>query len=171
MKRENVRATAGLVAVCVLFGATVCIYRSMEIKDGDEYVFEYGENPVDLLKEKLKADKVSIEGIEGGSLKPDVGEYDAVVERGKSTHNLKVKIEDTVKPEFIESVDTVVLPVGEGSEADVTSKFRAADASDVLEYYIDGEVKFDEVGEYYVKVACSDMSSNTSETNVAVYVE
>lgn len=106
--------------------------------------------------------------IEVGSFNGDTVDV-AILKDGKE-FNVKVHAIDKTGPRFIDCIDEIELPVGKGSDSCILENFKAEDESGLLEYFILGNVDYNNIGEYYVRVACCDSSSNTTTTNLLVRI-
>lgn len=126
--------------------------------------YEVGEDYLESIKEKSGADSVRV-------VEEDVHGYRKLeLEKGGKPSFIEINVVDTVKPEFVEQSELVELSVG-SSDEDLLAKFKATDSSEMLEYYVDGHVDYNIVGEYKVKIACCDAFANTSTVDVTVVIK
>ena len=126
--------------------------------------YELGENYINEIKEEYDADSVNVlkEGLNG------TRELE-IVKNGKS-YFVNIMVDDTRKPEFVSQCDKVELPLG-STEQDLLSQFKAKDESELLEYYVIGNINYNITGEYKVQIACSDAFANTSTVDVQVVIK
>lgn len=152
----------------------------LELKK-ETFVVEYGEaistDAKDYLvkdtdKEILKEAKVIIKL--NKKTPTDVGTYDASIKYDDETVKFKVKVKDTVKPEFVDFKEEIKIEQN-AENVDYTKYFTAidiiADLEEPAEIKVDSsKVDLATIGSYEVKVTATDANKNKTTKKATVTV-
>lgn len=123
------------------------------------------------LDNSLEGELLLDTGATGIEVKSSNGDsVDVVLSKEGKSVEVRVPVIDNTAPKFTESVKELTLGVGRGNDSDVLRCFKADDRSRLLEYYIIGDINYNVIGEYKVRIACCDSSSNTVTTDLLVKI-
>ncbi len=157
--------------------------KTIALKD-DTLTFEYGE-PVEIDTEYLldTTDQDIIDSIEvdtstikneKGKDYPAIGKYAADVSyttsTGTQTTTIMVVVEDTVKPEFVRSVDEVTLAFGDSTH-DFNEDFGVSDFSKVTLEFDVSKVNFEKAGTYKATAKAKDAQGNAANKTFTVVIQ
>lgn len=170
----------GIIIIIAIILAKVFVFydkykmpKGAEINISNEDIDVYDEtnlydliksNNVEILTEDTKLDYMT------------VGEHTITIEYKyklkKYVYEIKYNVVDNVKPIFINAQSTKNLYVNEGNEESLTKKVSYADNYDKkLDFKIEGNVNFNEIGTYKIKYVITDSSGNKATKDTVVNVK
>lgn len=166
MKYRDYAYIGSLVIGVAVMG--ICLYNQnfVTIKGDvvDGKTFELNSK----LDEKLKI-STGAESVVYGNNGLVIGKNRVVLYKNDKSQVVSINVVDTERPKFIKSASNIKIKKG-SSEEDILNYFKAEDLSNVLEYYVIGDIDYNTVGIYNIDVACSDASSNTATVNTDVEI-
>ena len=116
----------------------------------------------------VEDDKKDEDPIETDGTDLEVGNYVLSLSYNDEIEDVNVTVKDTTPPEFVDFNDTISIEQG---TADVTLEnlFKAEDGSD-FEITVEGDVDYNTVGTYTVKVVAKDEYDNSTEKDCNIVI-
>ncbi|WP_294562482.1 hypothetical protein [uncultured Traorella sp.] len=177
----------GMLSLAILLSTAACSSADDLQLAKTEITVEYGDplslDPKDYLIEDTAEDilhgtSVKVFIAEGNNKKNEpldtdgtgleVGSYILSLSYKDETEDVKVNIEDTTAPEFVNFTEKVILIQGEST--DLTKLFQVKDLS-AVEVTVEGEVDFDTVGKYPVTFIAKDKYENMTEKECVIQID
>ena len=174
--KKKVYAAIGVVAVIILFLLWFMFSQtkaSFKVVTKNEVISEFGE---DLDWTKLFDARKSDQGVKVKEVKnfdKDVAgdqKIDVVFQKDSKTKTEKITVivKDTVKPEFIDFKDEIVIEQG-AENVKLEDYFIAKDKAEV-KITVEGKVDLNKAGKYDVKVTAEDANNNKTDAKSCVVV-
>lgn len=138
-------------------------YNSRDIDVVMKKIYDYDESLRFKLINDLDLNSAEIVDFHGDSA-------DIKIKKDGNSKIINIPSVDKKAPVFVDYVEEIELEKGNCGEEDILDRFKASDMSGLLEYYIVGDINFNAIGDYSIKVACCDASSNTSIREVLVKI-
>lgn len=130
--------------------------------------YEYNSRDIDVVMKKIYDYDESLRFKLINDL--DLDSADIKIKKDGNSKIINIQSVDKKAPVFVDYVEEIELEKGNCGEEDILDRFKASDMSGLLEYYIVGDINFNAIGDYSIKVACCDASSNTSIREVLVKI-
>lgn len=151
------------------------IYNDFQFTDEKNVIVEYGKQYETTCKAYLKDGKEpeNCKVVVDGKNEKDkeylaVGEYTLKITWGEEELSKKLEVKDTTAPTFEDFKKEITIT--EGSEdVNLADYFKAKDLSDV-KVSVSGEVDYNKVGSYDIKVKAEDKYKNVSEEKSSIII-
>lgn len=177
----------GLLSMALMISVVACSSADNLQLEVTEITVEYGDalslDPKDYLAEDTSEDILNEvtaevfvveddvkadEPLETDGSDLEVGNYVLSLSYNDEVEDVNVTVEDTTAPEFVDFNDTISIEQG---TADVTLEnlFKAEDGSD-FEITVEGDVDYNTVGTYTVKVVAKDEYDNSTEKDCNIVI-
>ena len=138
-------------------------------KNIEDYVDDTFMNTHDISK--IKLDTSDVEMMKEKDY-PKAGSYDLKFMYDDQEVVCRLFVEDTVKPKFVKTVDSIeVIQGNELEEKEVLKNFEATDLDEVTLEFNDFNVNYDKPDTYTAKVYAEDTSNNMQSIEVQIVVK
>lgn len=140
--------------------------------DPKEYLVE--DTSEDILSDTkvevfaVEDDKKDEDPIETDGSDLEVGNYILSLSYNDETEEVNVTVSDTTSPEFVDFNDTISIEQGT-KDVTLENLFKAEDGSD-FEITVEGDVDYNTVGTYTVKVVAKDEYDNSTEKDCNIVI-
>lgn len=159
----------GLVVIGMIFGES----ETLSLKQ-KELVLEFGEKLPENLNDYIETNnaiedvKYSSEDIHDFKDVLDVGEYSIDFKIGSLTETLKVKVQDTTKPQLELSQEVVAF---ENNNIDYLNYVKINEKSKYTTSIDDHEVIYNKPGNYHAYLSVKDIYDNEDKLDIPVTIE
>lgn len=177
----------GLLSMALMLSVVACSSADNLQLEVTEITVEYGDplslDPKDYLAEDtsedilnevttevfvVEDDQKAEDPIDTDGSDLEVGNYILSLSYNEEVEDVNVTVEDTTAPEFVDFNDTISIEQGtEG--VTLENLFKAEDASS-LEITVTGNVDYNTVGTYPIKVTAKDKYENTTEKDCNIVI-
>ena len=172
------------IKVCLvltsIFGLVGC-QKSIELQPKDSIKLEYGQSYNKTLKDYLLLDGLDNKDIETvleeskieinklNVDKPEIGQYEVLIEYDGKQVKSQLVVEDTTAPVFKKTND-IVVEYGD-KKFDFSKKIVAEDLQEIKYTYDKRKIDFNKPGKYKLKVTAIDLSGNDTAEEFDVVIK
>lgn len=172
--RKN-RMLTFMLTIMMMFTLVACSNNDFQFTDEKNVIVEYGKKYETTCKAYLKDGKEP-EGckvaVDGKNEKDKeylaVGEYNLKLTWGEEELSKKLEVKDTTAPTFEDFKKEITIAEG-SKDVNLADYYKAKDLSDV-HVSVSGEVDYNKVGSYDIKVKAEDKYKNVSEEKSSVII-